>query len=258
MSQRGGRPIRVSEAIALRIQRQISVGRLVVGAKLPAEREMARRYKASRVSVREAYRSLEELGVLTIRRGTDGGAFITGVDHVPVQRSLSAVLRLGRLSHRELTEARLMIEPSVARLAARRATPQDIDRLNEVIERQEKKLARKGSYRPTNMQFHRTMAECAHNLPLATLMNSLVDLMLELVEKIDVPRKVQQRNCLFHRRIVDAIERHDEDTAHQLMLQHIGQIQSGIGESLAKHLRPGGSGTDQGAKRKSRRRTRPS
>lgn len=234
---RRGRVIRVSDAIARRIQREISRGRLVAGARLPAEREMARRHKTSRVSVREAYRSLEELGVLTIRRGAEGGAFVAEMDHGAVQRSLSMVLRLGRMSHHELTEARVMIEPPVARLAARRATPDDLARLKTVVERQETLLVRRGNYRPTNLIFHRTLAECAHNLPLATLMNALADLMLEIVDKVAVPRPVQEDVCTFHRLIFDAIEQHDEESAERLMLQHITQIQGGIAETLAQHLR---------------------
>ena len=101
---------RVSETIVRRIKKQISDGRLVAGHKLPAEREMARQFKTSRVSVREAYRSLEELGVLRIRRGADGGAFIAAVDHEPVLRSLALVLGLAKTSHKELTQARLLIE----------------------------------------------------------------------------------------------------------------------------------------------------
>ena len=238
MTQRRGRATRVSETIARRIQRQISSGRLVAGGKLPAEREMARRYKTSRVSVREAYRSLAELGLLTIRRGADGGAFIANMDHGAVQRSFSMVLRLGRMSHAELTEARMTVEPPVARLAARRASPEDIGRLKDVIDRQENLLERRGNYRPTNLLFHRTVAELAHNLPLATLMNSLADLTLEIVDKVDVPRHVQEGVCHFHRLIYEAIERHDEDLAERLMLQHIQQVQEGIGESLAQQLMP--------------------
>ncbi|HVL69753.1 MAG TPA: FCD domain-containing protein [Vicinamibacterales bacterium] len=239
MPPRRGRATRISETIAKRIQRQISRGRLSAGAKLPAEREMARLYKTSRVSVREAYRSLEELGLLHIRRGADGGAFIAKMDHGAVQRSLSLVLRLGRMSHSELTEARLVVEPPIARLAARRASPEDLAKLKQVIERQEGALARRGNYRPTNMLFHRTLAECAHNLPLATLMNSLADLMMEeIVEKVEVPRPVQEEVCHFHRLIYDAVQRHDEELAHDLMLQHVGQIQGGLGESLVRQLLP--------------------
>lgn len=236
MPQRRARTTRVSESLAKRIQRQIVAGRLKAGEKLPAEREMARKHNTSRVSVREAYRSLEELGLLTIRRGAEGGAFIAQIGHGAVQKSLSLVLRLGRVSHAELTEARLLIEPPVARLAALRATPEDIARLRAAVDRQETLLVKKGDYRPTNMVFHRMLAECSHNLPLMTLMNALIDLMVELVTKVAVPRHVQEGVCHFHRLILEAIERHDENAAHTLMLNHIGQIQGGIGETLAKHL----------------------
>lgn len=206
---------------------------------------MARLYNTSRVSVREAYRSLEELGLLAIRRGADGGAFIAEMGHDAVQRSLSLVLRLGRTSHQELTEARLLIEPPIARLAARRARPEEIAKLRLVLERQEAALARRGHFRPHSLLFHRAVAECARNLPLMTLMNSLSDLTLEIVSVIDTPRHVKEGICRFHRAIFEAIERHDEETAHQLMLQHIGQVQDGIGESLAQQLHSGGKQNGQ-------------
>lgn len=233
---------RISEQIAKRIKRQISTGKLAVGAKVPSEREMARRYKTSRVSVREAYRSLEELGLLIIRRGADGGAFIAEPGHDAVQRSLSLVLRLGRMSHEELTEARLMIEPPIAGLAARRAHPEDIARLKLVLERQEAVLARKGHFRPHSLRFHRAVAECARNLPLATLMNSLADLTLEIVSVIDTPLPVKEGVCQFHRAIFEAIERHDEEAAYDLMLQHISRVQHGIGETLLQALQHAKSG----------------
>src|SRR6266436_10138695 len=132
---------RVSEAIVHRIKKQITDGRLRAGHKLPAEREMARQFKTSRVSVREAYRSLEELGVLRIRRGADGGAFIAKLDHEPVLRSLSLVLALAKTSHKELTEARMLIEPLIARLAALRARKDDIARLEQVLIQEEQDAA---------------------------------------------------------------------------------------------------------------------
>jgi len=156
MFARVSRQGRVSETIVRRIKKQISDGRLVAGHKLPAEREMARQFKTSRVSVREAYRSLEELGVLRIRRGADGGAFIAAVDHEPVLRSLALVLGLAKTSHKELTQARLLIEPPIARLAALRARKEDIVRLEQALEQEEEAAAvRTGPFRPTGSQFHR-------------------------------------------------------------------------------------------------------
>src|SRR5437867_5979902 len=112
-----------------RIENAISDGILAPGSRLLSERELAQRLDASRESVREAYRSLEVAGLLVIRRGKDGGAFVRDVDHGAVTRSLSLMLRLGKTSHRELTEARLLIEPPIARLAAARATRSAIEAL---------------------------------------------------------------------------------------------------------------------------------
>jgi GntR family transcriptional regulator, transcriptional repressor for pyruvate dehydrogenase complex len=230
---------RVSETIAKRIKNQISAGRMLPGEKLPAEREMALRYHTSRVSVREAYRSLEELGLLTIRRGADGGAFIADIDHTPVMRSLSLMLRLGKTTHEEITQARLLIEPPIARLAARNATAEDVERLRQVLEQKVSAL-RRGGFRRCDMRFHRAVAECAGNLPLKLLMHSLADLTVQALASIEMSTGVQHQVCEAHREILDAIARHDEDTAHHLMLHHVAEVQQRVGSVL---------GREQGAER---------
>jgi len=224
----------VSETIVRRIKRQVSNGSLRPGEKLPAERDMAHRFKTSRVSVREAYRSLEELGLLKIRRGAEGGAFIADIDHGPMMRSLSLMLRLGKTTHEEITEARLLIEPPIARLAAKRARPEDIERLRHVVQQQQAALRRRGDYSPFDLQFHRSVAECARNLPMKVLMDALSDLTVEVVAGLDLSSGVQHQVCDSHHLIADAIERHDEDAAFDLMLQHVLQIQARLGRALAR------------------------
>lgn len=234
---RGRRAGRVSETIARRIKKQISDGALRPGEKLPAERDMAQRYRTSRVSVREAYRSLEELGLLTIRRGAEGGAFINDLDHGPVMRSLSLMLRLGKTTHEEITEARLLVEPPIARLAARRARPEDLERLDYVVNQQELALERRGDYRPFDLNFHRAVAACARNLPLKVLMDSLSDLTVEVVAGLDLSAGVQHAVCDSHRQIADAIKQRDQDAAYALMLHHVAQIQGRLGRALARQRR---------------------
>src|SRR5437763_694017 len=225
---------RVSEGIVDRIKDQISKGRLVAGHKLPAEREMARRFKTSRVSVREAYRSLEELGLLRIRRGAEGGAFVATVDHEPVRRSLSLVLHLGKTSHKQLTEARMLIEPRIAQLAAIRARKEDIARLERVLRQEEEEAARSGPFRPTFSKFHRSVGECARNLPLSVLMNALADLTVDTASTLDVKTRARHRlkNCRFHRMIFEAIRRRDGAAAYAIMADHVGDIQRRVHRSL--------------------------
>ena len=227
----------MSATIARRIKKQISDGDLVLGEKLPAERDMAQRFRTSRVSVREAYRSLEELGLLVIRRGAEGGAFIRDLDHGPMMRSLSLMLRLGKTTNEEITEARLLVEPPIARLAARRARPEDVERLQDVVRQQETALQRRGNYGPFDLQFHRSVAECARNLPLKVLMDALSDLTVEVVAGLDLSTGTQHQVCDSHRLIADAIERRDEEAASRLMLKHVKQIQSRLGRALARQRR---------------------
>jgi GntR family transcriptional regulator, transcriptional repressor for pyruvate dehydrogenase complex len=228
---------RVSEAIVHRIKKQITEGRLLAGHKLPAEREMARQFKTSRVSVREAYRSLEEVGVLRIRRGADGGAFVVPLDHQPVLRSLALVLGLGKTSHHELTEARILIEPPIARLAAVRARKDDIVQLEKVLIQEEHEAARRtGPFRPTASQFHRSVADCTRNLPLVVLMNALADLTADAAAALDIPTRTRHRemNTQFHRQLFEAIRTHDGEAAYAIMAKHIGDIQSRVRRSLAR------------------------
>ena len=243
---------RVSDAIARRIKKQISDGRLTAGHKLPAERDMARQFKTSRVSVREAYRSLEELGLLRIRRGAEGGAFIAQFDHEPVRRSLSLVFGLGKTSHNEVTEARMLLEPSIARLAARRARAEDIAKLEQVLIQEEEEVRRPSADSSTTAgQFHRAIADCARNVPLVVLMNALADLTAESVSALDVRIRSRHRrkNCEYHRQIFEAMRAHDGDAAYALMLHHVGDIQDRVGRTMNQISRNGICGPTAAAKR---------
>lgn len=247
----GPRPARrgrVSDVIAARIKKDVSDGTLVPGEKLPAERDLAQRLKTSRLSVREAYRSLEELGLLSIKRGAGGGAFIGQVDHQSVTRSLAMILRLGRTSHDELTEARVLLEPPVARLAARRASADDVARLEALVREQQAALRSREGPRRLALEFHRLVARCARNLPLEIVMNSLADLTVEVITHVDLSTDVHRHVVVFHRRIVNAIRRHDEEAAYKLMRSHVLEVQSRLRRNLVKAA---------GAGRASRRRSRP-
>jgi len=175
--------------------------------------------------------------VLRIRRGADGGAFVVQLDHQPVRRSLALVLGLGRTSHQELTEARMLIEPPIARLAAVRARKEDVVRLERVLVQEERETARlSGPFRPTASQFHRSLAECTRNLPLVVLMNAIADLTAEAAAALDIMTRTRHRqmNTQFHRQLFEAISAHDGDAAYAIMAKHVGDIQARVRRSLAR------------------------
>lgn len=228
----------MSDTIAARIQKSITDGELASGERLPAERELAQRFKTSRLSIREAYRSLQELGLITIRRGAGGGAFIAEIDHAPMSRSLTMMLRLGRTTHEELTEARLLLEPPIARLAARRALPEDVERLQALVNQQAEALESKEGPGRLALEFHRLVARCARNLTLEVTMNALADVTREAVLQIDLSEgAVHEHVVTFHQKIVNAIKRHDEDLAYDLMERHVSDVQGRLGKNLLRQIR---------------------
>jgi GntR family transcriptional repressor for pyruvate dehydrogenase complex len=216
---------RVSETITRRIRKAITEGRLAPGEKLPAEREMAQRLRASRVSVREAYRSLAEAGLVSIRRGAEGGAFIADFDPVPVSRSVTFLLRLGRTSHDELTEARALLEPSVARLAARRAGPEELARLEKLLRTEQAAPRGSGEARCLHLEFHHRVADCARNLPLAILVRAMTDFSSEVAQDLVISSEFHAHIVGDHARIFEAIRSHDEAGAAAAMLRHVRDAQ---------------------------------
>ena len=225
---------RISAEIARRIHDGIANGSLAPGEKLPAERDLAAKLKVSRVSVREAYRSLAELGILTIKRGAEGGAFIADVDHEPVTRSLSLLFRLGRTSLDELMEARVLLEPIIARLAAERADQASVDRLEDLRRKQEEMAKGRDDPHRYDLQFHRLVAECTKNLPLIMVMNSVADLALETIGQMELTNEVNRHGVDLHARIADAIRKGDGDTAYDTMLTHVRDVQTHLTRALVR------------------------
>src|SRR5207249_8247329 len=153
----------------------------------------------------------------------------------PVRRSLSLVLGLGRTSHEEITEARVLLEPSIARLAALRARPEDVVTLEQVLIQEEEEVRRPAADSSTTAgQFHRAVANCARNMPLVVLMNALADLTAESVSTLDVRIRSRHRrkNCEYHRQIFEAIRAHDGDAAYALMVRHVGDIQGRVSRTM--------------------------
>ncbi|HEX4594598.1 MAG TPA: winged helix-turn-helix domain-containing protein, partial [Bryobacteraceae bacterium] len=98
---------RVYESVAEQIRQAIFSGQIAPGHKLPPERDMARQFQTSRVALREALRALEQEGMISIKRGFGGGAFVADFDSAlkALADSLNTVVKLGQAKSVHLTEA---------------------------------------------------------------------------------------------------------------------------------------------------------
>jgi DNA-binding FadR family transcriptional regulator len=176
---------RVFEEICDRVRAELASGSLRSGDKLPPERELALQFGVSRTAVREALRSLEIAGLLGLQKGAKGGAFI--LEGTPrLSESLQDMVSLGRISLHDLTEARLLIQEVIVRLACARATEADFAALEADIDRVDK-LTRSGELRERteySIRFYAILAAATGNEVLSLVIDALTVVLRHVIARV--------------------------------------------------------------------------
>jgi DNA-binding FadR family transcriptional regulator len=225
---------RVYHHIVAHIERAIYDGRLECGDKLPPERELGRRFGASRVAVREALRALEHRGLLEVRQGSAGGHFVRAVDASVVSRDFTTLLRLGRLTTDQLTEARLILEPDVARLAAERATDLQIKSLRAALDERFAVVAGGRNPRELDLDFHRRLAVMSRNPIHAVTIHALIDVEADMVAPHGLYAEADRAEVeRAHTALLEAVEARDGDRARAVMQAHIADMQRRVAAQSA-------------------------
>ena len=217
------RKIRVSEEIIGQVRDLITSGRLKVGDRLPAERELAKTLEVGRSTVREAIRALESLGILQARPGE--GTFLIANPAERRHDQFSADVFKSWDNQRKLFEVRMVIEPDLAALAARRATPDHIKRMRETLNDQERLVRQGENGIKADTAFHFLLAEAAGNDILLRLMDGLMDHLQETrVASLNTGGR-PLRSLKQHRAILRAVESRDAETAEVRMVEHITEME---------------------------------
>lgn len=221
---------RVSGVIVEQIRLLIRQRQLQPGDRLPSERDLCERFQVSRVTVREALRILEASGLIEIRVGARGGAFVTAPSSVRVGEGITDLLTMSDLTAPEVTETRLVIELGIIPLVCERATPEDIADLRDICRRQEHALD-DGAYQlELSAEFHIRVAAAAHNGAIELLVKSLREPLLASLERAheDAPMGAQGLN--EHIAFVDAVEAGDTEKAMTIMGDHLRRTASRVGK----------------------------
>lgn len=212
---------RAFESIAKQIKETIFSGKLGPGDKLPTERELAEIFNASRVSVRSALLNLEQSGLLNIRKGAGGGFFVRDFNSKPVRDSMGDLLKLGKTSIADLTEARLIIEPQAAGLAAKRATSDDLAKIEYAIMDFQERIAQGLAPDPADLNFHVCVAEASKNPVLILTIRSLMELLFQSIGSYFLNFEGNKEIINQHKKIMEAIRRKETEDAQALMLKHV-------------------------------------
>jgi len=227
---------RIYEEIVRQIKTMISEGRLNSGDQLPPERDLAQKFVVSRTSVREALRALESLGLVEIRPGE--GTFVREVSVESLIEPLAMVMLSQREAIGELFEARRLLEPVIAGLAARRATPEELQEMDRILEEQAKEIATGHTGLPQDAAFHAAIASAAHNQAITRLVHGIMDLLAQSREEsLNTPGR-PMRSHEDHRRILEAIRMRDDKAAEHAMRDHVSAVEAlVIGDDDARKRR---------------------
>ena len=223
---------RLHQQVAESLRQLIAEGRLRPGDALPPERDLAVRFGVSRVTVREALRELQLLGLVETRQG--GGNYVAELSLENVLGPLSLVIQHHGSLRTELMDARAVFEPAIASLAASQATAQDLADLEAILARQSERVGRGEPAVEEDSEFHLALARATGNRVVVHVVQTINDLLLESrlrsLQAADRPR----RSLEGHRRIVAALRRRDPEAARDAMLGHLQEIAATLGEARAE------------------------
>lgn len=205
------------QIIADKIIDLIESKELLPGEKLPSEQELMKELNVGRGTIREAIKSLVSRNIVEIRRGV--GTFVaknTGVVEDPL--GFSFINNKKKLV-KDSMDVRLLLEPSIARWAARNATDSEILEIIELSKRIEKAILNDEDYSDLDVEFHTKIANSSRNLVVESLIPILN---MNIRSLIDVTHAVlREYTILSHKKIANAIKERDEEMAERLMKEHI-------------------------------------
>jgi GntR family transcriptional repressor for pyruvate dehydrogenase complex len=215
---------RTFEIIANKVREQIRDGKLRTGDKLPPERELAQQFGTSRNAVREALRSLEHAGLISLHKGAHGGAFITDGDPSAVAQSMEDLMYLGGIELADVTESRLSIETAIVEIAAVKGTTADFDRLDQNIDQVEELTQARDmdAKADLNMEFHVLLAEATGNPVLVLMMRTLMDLLRSVHRPITAEDTVDIIKS--RRRFMDLLRNREAAPAAAEMKDHLSRL----------------------------------
>jgi GntR family transcriptional repressor for pyruvate dehydrogenase complex len=216
---------RPATEIIQQIRQLIHGQRLRENDRLPPERDLAEQFRVSRNSVRQALRSLEEQGLLVIRKGATGGAFIQRGGAGAVPTLMSDLFSLGAIRPQDLTEVRVLVGVEVVRLACERGSDEDIDRLEENVQAAAAAIEAGDLELRTdiNLEFHKMLARMSGNSLLVAITDGIVTITKQFVSRLG--RTPTSYVMPFRKRLLKLLRARDAEGAAAEMRRHLLQQQ---------------------------------
>ena len=228
---------RTFEQVSSKIKRLIFDGVLKPGDRLPAETELAQQFSVSRQSIREALRILELSGFITVQKGGGGGPLIKNTILNTINELFLDAFQMDKIPMKELTTARFEIERMVLGYVIKNADDEDIQKIQENVQKSKMKIDNNIMATDENIEFHNLLAKASKNHVFVIVVGSIMAVVRETVSRLTpelgVSKKPVEYNesilkskhaFAYHEKILDAIIARDLDLSIQLMEEHLLEV----------------------------------
>ncbi|MEC7816458.1 MAG: FadR/GntR family transcriptional regulator [Pseudomonadota bacterium] len=220
--------VKRSDQIVDSVKRWVALNQIRPGDRLPNERELMEQFECSKGTVREALKSLEVQGLISIRTGPNGGATLKRVPYAKASELLRNFLHFEQPTGPEIYELRSLIEPEIAALATPRLTNEDLAELEALVHRCESTpdtFEERLEQRISELEFHVLLARRCGNSMLGFIGRFINDMIRDMViyKKSELPeqREFSCANLAFHRDLLTAFRQKDAHAARQIMADHM-------------------------------------
>lgn len=233
--------MRTYDAVVNQVRAAIADGRLKPGDRLPSALELAREFEVSRNAVLEALRVLERSGLVSLRRGSRGGAFVRALSGDELTEPLHLLMETD-VPIADMVEIRRLIEGSTAAWAAERATKAQLKAIQQVVKSWEWLAAQASAEHwqqalAEDVRFHTLVADASGNAAAAALVRGVLGSLDRIL--IDYPNSREEMIAASAPLgwVFEPIAGRDAETARERMQRHIGDFSELTGTSTKRPRR---------------------
>jgi DNA-binding FadR family transcriptional regulator len=208
-----------------RLMARIESGEIKPGDQLPSERELMETYGVGRVAVREALQEMARSGIVEISHG-ERARVVVPTAHLLIEQIAGGARHLLRMQPEtldHLKEARLFLETGLVRWAARVATDEDVQRLQQRQDEHRESMVNLDQFMERDMQFHREIARITGNPIFPAIVQAMFEWASEYYQSIVRAPGAEALTLAEHQKIIDAIAARNEEAAVQAMSDHLNR-----------------------------------
>jgi len=212
---------KISEQVLEQIKNNIIMGAWPPGSKIPSEQKLAKLFNVSRISVRDAIHRLVGMGVLIRKKGD--GTYVNEIIPSQYFKNLLPMLIIEQPELVEVLEFRKIIEVESVRLAADRATDEDLEVLEKNLEKMKETKGNYEQFAIYDINFHTAIAFSTKNRVIIRVTSVMYDI-LKMAMEMAVKIVGFEDGIYYHTKILECIKKKDGNAAAEMMQQHIENV----------------------------------